>query len=66
MALLTLPAVPAEEAAPFYTDFLAAFPDGRVGLHLQSQIVELEELCAGLTNQGRCFATLKGSGRSRK
>jgi len=29
MTTLTLSAVPAEEAAPFYKDFIAAFPDGR-------------------------------------
>ena len=55
MTTLTLSAVPAEEAAPFYEDFLAAFPDGRVGIHLQAQVVELEELCAGLTESGAMF-----------
>jgi DinB superfamily len=53
--MLTLPSVPAEEAAPFYKDFLAAFPDGRVGTHLQTQVVELEDLCAGLTESGAMF-----------
>jgi len=48
MTTLTLSAVPAEEAAPFYKDFLAAFPDGRVGMHLEAQVVEFEEVCAGL------------------
>jgi hypothetical protein len=43
MTTLTLQAVPAEEAAPFYSEFLAAFPDGRVGMHLQRQVVELED-----------------------
>jgi hypothetical protein len=47
MATLTLSSVPTEEAAPFYREFLAAFPDGRVGIHLEAQVVELEELCAG-------------------
>jgi hypothetical protein len=55
ITMLTLPLVPSEEAAPFYKDFLAAFPDGRVGLHLQAQVVELEELCAGLTESGAMF-----------
>jgi DinB superfamily len=58
--MLTLPSVPAEEAAPFYKDFLAAFPDGRVGIHLQAQIVELEELCAGLTESGAMFRYAEG------
>jgi len=46
MTGLTLARVPAEEAAPFYGDFLAAFPDGRVGTHLEAQAFELEALCA--------------------
>jgi hypothetical protein len=45
--MLRLSSVPAEEAAPFYKDILAGFPDGRVGIHLQAQVVEFEELCAG-------------------
>ena len=53
--MLTLSSVPAGEAAPFHRDFLAAFPDGRVGLHLQAQVVEIEELCAGLTESGAMF-----------
>ena len=53
--MITLSSVPAEEAAPFYKDFLAAFPDGRVGIHLHAQAVELEELCAGLTEPGAMF-----------
>src|SRR6266567_2060152 len=60
MTTLTLSAVPAEEAAPFYEDFLAAFPDGRVGIHLQAQVVELEELCAGLTESGAMFRYNEG------
>jgi GNAT superfamily N-acetyltransferase len=60
MAMLTLSSVPAEEAAPFYKDFLAAFPDGRVGIHLQAQVVELEELCAGLTESGAMFRYAEG------
>ena len=58
--MLTLSSVPAEEAAPFYKDFLAAFPDGRVGIHLQAQVVELEELCAGLTESGAMFRYAEG------
>jgi len=42
MAMLTLSSVAAEEATPFYEDFLAAYLDGRVGIHLQAQVVELE------------------------
>jgi hypothetical protein len=60
MTRLTLSAVPAEEAAPFYNDYLAAFPDGRVGIHLQTQVVELEELCAGLTESGAMFRYAEG------
>jgi hypothetical protein len=60
MGMLTLPQVPPEEAAPFYQDFLAAFPDGRVGIHLQTQVVELEELCAGLTESGAMFRYAEG------
>jgi hypothetical protein len=57
---LTLSAVPAEEAAPFYESFLAAFPDGRVGIHLQAQAVELDRLCAGLTESGAMFRYAEG------
>jgi DinB family protein len=60
MALLTLAAVPAEEAAPPYKDYLAAFPDGRVGIHLQAQVGELEALCAGLTESGAMFRYAEG------
>jgi biotin synthase-related radical SAM superfamily protein len=60
MAMLTLSSVPAEEAASFYKDFLAAFPDGRVGIHLQAQAVELAELCAGLTESGAMFRYAEG------
>jgi hypothetical protein len=55
MTDLTLPRVPADEAAPFYGEFLAAFPDGRVGVHLQAQVAELEDLCAGLTESDAMF-----------
>ena len=58
--MLTLSSVPAEEAGPFYKDYLAAFPDGRVGIHLQAQVVELEELCAGLTETGAMFRYAEG------
>ncbi len=57
---LTLSEVPAEEAAPFYKDFLAAHPDGRVGIHLQAQVLELEQLCAGLTESGAMFRYAEG------
>ena len=55
MNTLTLSAVSPEEAAPFYKDFLAAFPDGQVGAHLQAQVAELGALCAGLTESGAMF-----------
>jgi hypothetical protein len=45
MTKLMLPRVPSDEAAPFYTEFLAAFPDGCVGMHLQAQVSELVGLC---------------------
>jgi hypothetical protein len=57
---LTLPQVPSDEAAPFYGEFLAAFPDGRVGFHLESQIGELESLCAGLNESGAMFRYAEG------
>jgi len=60
LMLLTLPSVPVEEAAPFYEGFLAAFPDGRVGIHLQAQAVELEDLCAGLSESGAMFRYAEG------
>src|SRR5258708_36346334 len=60
MTTLALSAVPAEEAAPFYKNFLAAFPDGRVGIHLQTQVVELEEVCAGLSESGAMFRYAEG------
>jgi hypothetical protein len=53
--MLTLSLVPPEEAAPVHHRFLAAFPDGRVGVHLQTQVTELDELCAGLTDSGAMF-----------
>jgi hypothetical protein len=60
MNTLRLPSVPPEEAAPFYKDFLAAFPDGQVGAHLQAQIAELDELCAGLTESSAMFRYAEG------
>jgi len=42
---LVLAQVPADEAAPFYAEFLAAFPDGRVGEHLDAQVGQLDALC---------------------
>ena len=53
--MVTLPQVPPDEAAPFYGPFLAMFPDGRVGMHLQAQASELETLCAGLSESGAMF-----------
>lgn len=53
--MLTLPPVPPEEAATFYKDYFTAVPDERVGFHLEAQIAELEELCAGLSESGAMF-----------
>jgi len=55
MTNLMLPSVPSDEAAPFYREFLDAFPDGCVGTHLQAQASELERLCAGLSESGAMF-----------
>ena len=57
---LTLPRVPSDEAAPFYGEFLAAFPGGRVGDHLQAQARELEGLGAGLSESGALFQYAEG------
>jgi len=57
---LILPNVPAEEAAPFYRDFLAAFPDGHVDSHLRAQVSELEAQCAGLTESRAMFRYAEG------
>jgi len=55
VARLTLPQVPSDEAAPFYSEFLAAFPDGRVGMHLHAQMQEFNILCGGLSESGAMF-----------
>jgi DinB superfamily len=60
MASFTLPQVPSHEAAPFYGEFLAAFPDGRVGAHLQAQLSELDGLCAGLSESGAMLRYAEG------
>lgn len=60
MAELILPRAAPEEAAPFYRDFLAAFPAGRAGTHLQAQVSELEALCAGLSESGAMFRYAEG------
>jgi hypothetical protein len=60
MTTLTVSTVPVDEAAPFYKEFLAAFPDGRVGIHLEAQVVELEALCTGLTESGAMFRYADG------
>ena len=60
MDRLTLPQVPPEEAAPFYGPFLAMFPDGRVGVHLEVQPSELEALCAGLSESDAMFRYAEG------
>jgi hypothetical protein len=57
---LTLLAVPPDEAAPFFEDYLAVFPDGRVGAHLQAQVGELEELCADVSESGAMFRYAEG------
>jgi hypothetical protein len=46
MTKLTLQRVPSDEAAPFYAEYLPAFPDGRVEMHLEAQVSELADLCA--------------------
>jgi hypothetical protein len=60
LPMLTLPSVPADEAAPFYQGYLAAYADGRVGIHLQLQTVELANLCAGLSESGAMFRYAEG------
>ncbi len=57
---LTLPSVPLDEAAPFYHGYLKAVPDGRVGIHLQSQVAELDAMCEGLTEAGAMFRYAEG------
>jgi hypothetical protein len=42
VARLTLPQVPPEEAAPCYGEFLAAFPDGRVGRSLGPAVYSVQ------------------------
>jgi hypothetical protein len=64
--MLTLLSIPSEEAAPFYKESLAAFPDGRVGTHLQAQVMEFDELCAGLPESGTMFRYAERKWRSRK
>jgi hypothetical protein len=58
--MLTLPRVLPDEAAPFYRPYIAACPDGQVGIRLESQTRELEELCAGLTESGAMFRYADG------
>jgi hypothetical protein len=60
MTELMLPQVPADEAAPFYTEFLTAFPDGCVGVHLGTQVRELAALCSGLSESGAMFRYADG------
>ena len=60
MTTLTLPPVPTEEAAPSYHGYLKSVPDGRIGMHLQAQVSELEVLCAGLTASGAMFRYAEG------
>lgn len=57
---LTLASVPAEEAAPFYARFLSMFPDGRVGMHLHEQVLELEALCQELSDSDAMFRYAEG------
>jgi hypothetical protein len=58
--MLTLPSVPGDEAAPYYREFLAGCPDGRVGAHLQAQVAELEGLCADLPESDAMFRYAEG------
>ena len=60
MGMLTLTQVPPVEAASFYGPFLAMYPDGRVGMHLQAQASELEALCAWLSESGAMFRYAEG------
>jgi hypothetical protein len=60
MPKLMLPRVPSDEAAPFYAEYLAAFPDGRVGMHLEAQVSELAGLCAGLSESSAMFQYAEG------
>jgi hypothetical protein len=60
MENLRLPRVSVEEAAPVYRDYITAFPDGKVGLHLQEQIREIESLCGGLTDEEAMFRYAEG------
>lgn len=57
---ITLIPPPPEEAAPFYERFLGAFPDGRVGFHLQQQISELQRLCTELDEETALFCYQPG------
>ena len=58
--MLTLPPVPADEAAPFYATYFAACPDGPIGVNLRAQTAELESLCAGLSETGAVFRYAEG------
>ena len=58
--MLTLSQPLPEEAAPVYGRYLAMFPDGRVGEHLQAQAGELEALCGGLSESGAMFRYAEG------
>jgi DinB family protein len=60
MTILTLPRVSPGEAAPFYEDFLAAFPDGQVGAHLRAQAAELDDLCGNLSESDAMFRYAEG------
>jgi hypothetical protein len=58
--MLTLSQPLPEEAAPVYGPYLAMFPDGRVGVHLQAQTSVLEALCTGLSESGAMFQYAEG------
>jgi len=60
MTKLMLPQAAPDEAAPFYGEFLSAFPDGRVGMHLEAQASELAGLCTGLSESGAMFQYASG------
>ena len=60
MKQLVIPRPPDDEAAPFYSSYLAACPDGRVGMQLEAQVHELEDLCAGLSDSEAMFRYASG------
>ena len=58
--MLTFRSVPLDEAAPSYHGYLRTVEDGRVGLHLQAQVPEMDALCRGLNDSGAMFRYAEG------